>query len=511
VTTSAGSGTCTGCFTYVATTAAWCGANLDFNSAALPSGWSVSLIRSGPGLANGRLEADPVDAGAWLLAPGAPTAGTTQVTVEFDANLVQIYWGMGPQVAFETGSTFFAASSGTATYNFGLNKVTFGWQRGYSPVENQTQPGSVIRIDTLPFTYGTYHHRIDVTNAGSAYAITTSGGQFVARSSVGPVSGFSIGAITRFGLGVYTTSDASFWVDNLRISCQTTQTAPTVALVSPNSGPLAGGTSVTLTGTNFMAGAVVTIGGNALTNVTVVSSTSITGTTPAGTVGAKDVVVTTIAGSGTCTGCFSYVAPPAVPTVTSVIPNSGVLAGGTSVTLTGTNFVAGATATIGGTAVTNVTVVSSTSITGATPAGTAGAKNVVVTTSAGSGTCTGCFTYTTAALPTFAMTSANYRETDDLPGAVARELGSSYRMADWNDLVSYSGTMESFLNGLGIATGELVLLTYNGLRFDGGTRHYFLARGTAHAGAMVYDQFGSSAWLGSWYGYSGLRVMARLR
>ena len=306
VTTSAGSGTCTGCFTYVATTAAWCGANLDFSSGALPSGWSVSLIRSGPGLANGRLEADPVDAGAWLLAPGAPSAGTTQVTVEFDANLVEIYWGMGPQVAFETGSTFFAASSGTATYNFGLNKVTFVWQRGYSPVENQTQPGSVIRIDTLPFTYGTYHHRIDVTNAGSAYAITTSGGQFVARSSVGAVSGFSLGAITRFGLGVYTTSDASFWVDNLKISCQATRTAPTVTLVSPNSGPLAGGTSVTLTGTNFMAGAVVAIGGNALTNVTVVSSTSITGTTPAGTAGAKDVVVTTIAGSGTCAGCFTY-------------------------------------------------------------------------------------------------------------------------------------------------------------------------------------------------------------
>jgi hypothetical protein len=113
-------------------------------------------------------------------------------------------------------------------------------------------------------------------------------------------------------------------------------------------------------------------------------------------------------------------------------------------------------------------------------------------------------------LPTFAMTSASYRESDNLPAAVTQELGSSYRMADWNDIPN-SGSVESFLNDLGITTGEIVPLTYNGSRFDGSTRHYFLQRGTAHAGALVYDQFGTSAWLGSWYGYSGLRVMATLR
>jgi len=81
---------------------------------------------------------------------------------------------------------------------------------------------------------------------------------------------------------------------------------PTVTGVRPTSGPLAGGTNVTLTGTDFVAGATATVGGAALTNVVVVSGTSITGTTPAGTTGAKDVVVTTSGGSGTCTGCFTY-------------------------------------------------------------------------------------------------------------------------------------------------------------------------------------------------------------
>ncbi|MGH9195526.1 MAG: phospholipase D-like domain-containing protein, partial [Acidimicrobiia bacterium] len=55
---------------------------------------------------------------------------------------------------------------------------------------------------------------------------------------------------------------------------------PTVTNVSPSSGPTAGGTNVTITGTNFVAPATVTFGGTAATSVVVVSATSITATTP---------------------------------------------------------------------------------------------------------------------------------------------------------------------------------------------------------------------------------------
>ncbi|HEY33294.1 MAG TPA: hypothetical protein G4O10_09370, partial [Dehalococcoidia bacterium] len=41
--------------------------------------------------------------------------------------------------------------------------------------------------------------------------------------------------------------------------------APTVTSISPTSGPAAGGTSVTITGTNFVNGATVTIGGASAT------------------------------------------------------------------------------------------------------------------------------------------------------------------------------------------------------------------------------------------------------
>src|SRR5262249_16856205 len=56
---------------------------------------------------------------------------------------------------------------------------------------------------------------------------------------------------------------------------------PFVSSLTPNNGPTAGGTAVTITGTNFVAGATVTFGGTAATNVVVVNSTTITATTPA--------------------------------------------------------------------------------------------------------------------------------------------------------------------------------------------------------------------------------------
>ena len=85
-------------------------------------------------------------------------------------------------------------------------------------------------------------------------------------------------------------------------------------------------------------------------------------------------------------GAYEYDgAVPAAPTVTSVSPSVGSSAGGTSITITGTDL-AGATAvTIGGTAV-NFAVVSSTSITTTTPAHNAGAVSIEVTTVGGTAT-----------------------------------------------------------------------------------------------------------------------------
>ncbi len=173
--------------------------------------------------------------------------------------------------------------------------------------------------------------------------------------------------------------------------------APTVTSVSPNSGSIDGGTAVTITGANFVSGATLTVGGTAATDVTVVSSTSITATTPAHSAGAANVVVTNSDGqSGALSSGYTYGNP--APTVTAVSPNSGPASGGTAVTITGNNFQAGAAVSFGGTAATNVTVATSTSITATTPAEAAGTVNVVVTNSdSQSGTLSNGFTYTSLA------------------------------------------------------------------------------------------------------------------
>ena len=83
--------------------------------------------------------------------------------------------------------------------------------------------------------------------------------------------------------------------------------------MSPNSGSTTGGTAVTITGTNFTAGATVTFGATAATNVVVVNSTTITVTTPAGSAGAVTVTVTNPGGqSGSLASAYIYIAPPTV-------------------------------------------------------------------------------------------------------------------------------------------------------------------------------------------------------
>jgi hypothetical protein len=67
---------------------------------------------------------------------------------------------------------------------------------------------------------------------------------------------------------------------------------PVISNVSPSKGPAAGGTTVTITGTDFVAPMAVTFDGLSATNVNVTSPTTITCTTPAHPLGPVNVVVT---------------------------------------------------------------------------------------------------------------------------------------------------------------------------------------------------------------------------
>jgi hypothetical protein len=73
-------------------------------------------------------------------------------------------------------------------------------------------------------------------------------------------------------------------------------THPTISNVEPNAGNISGGTLIKLTGSRFVKGATVTIGGNPATGVTVDSDTQLTAITPAGTAGPVTVMVTNLDG-----------------------------------------------------------------------------------------------------------------------------------------------------------------------------------------------------------------------
>ena len=166
---------------------------------------------------------------------------------------------------------------------------------------------------------------------------------------------------------------------------------PTVTAVTPASGLSTGGTSVIIAGTNFCGITGITIGGVACRSFGATSSTSASCLVPPGVSGPASVVVTTASGSNAANTLFSYTQPP--PTVTAVSPANGPAAGGTAITLTGTNFTHVTGITVGGQACASFTVTSATSATCTTPAGTAGSASVVVTTAGGSNATNRLFTY----------------------------------------------------------------------------------------------------------------------
>ena len=176
---------------------------------------------------------------------------------------------------------------------------------------------------------------------------------------------------------------------------------PTVTSVSPRSGPMTGGTEVTITGTNLANVTAISFGTAEVTNLISASDTQLVVLSPAGSVfGPVNVIVTTSGGTSTASPAdgFFYTAVGAVqPLVSSISPKFGSPGGGTLVTITGTGFdpTAAATVYFGASAATSVNVVSTTTITAVSPPGTIGAVNVNVVTLGGTSPSTpaSVFTY----------------------------------------------------------------------------------------------------------------------
>ena len=193
--------------------------------------------------------------------------------------------------------------------------------------------------------------------------------------------------------------DAIRWLYGDGGNTCTPSSAPSVTGISLPSGPTTGGTSVTINGSNFQAGATVTIGGVSTTGVSVTSSSSITATTGPHAPATVDVVVTNPdSQSGTLSGGFTYVCA-SVPTAT--VSGGRVICSGSSAqvgaTLTGSppwnltwsdGFVQSGITTSPATRIvtpTSTTIYAVTSVTSASCAGTSsGSASVSVQACVGS-------------------------------------------------------------------------------------------------------------------------------
>ncbi|MEU2792204.1 IPT/TIG domain-containing protein [Streptomyces sp. NPDC007100] len=172
---------------------------------------------------------------------------------------------------------------------------------------------------------------------------------------------------------------------------------PAVTAIGTTTGPGAGGTAVTLTGTALDDGFVLF--GNDRAATTSCTDTRCTATTPGGS-GTVPVTVVTPGGAAGAPEGFAYTgpppAPPAAPVVTGLNVRGGPARGGTPVYVLGTGL-AGGTVSFGGAPAAHVSCgeafCSSTS-----PAG-AGTVHVTVTTAGGTSATVDAdrFTYTDAA------------------------------------------------------------------------------------------------------------------
>ncbi|GAB4003699.1 IPT/TIG domain-containing protein [Nocardioides ultimimeridianus] len=160
--------------------------------------------------------------------------------------------------------------------------------------------------------------------------------------------------------------------------------APSVTAVRPSSGPVAGGTRVTLSGTGLAKATAVTFGGVKGTRLHVTSTRQVEVTTPRHAAGKVAVRVITGSGASAVTSAsrFTFVKPPVF---SAMSPSSGGTAAGTHVVLTGANLATTSYVSFGAARLTP-TSVSGTSVRVTAPGHIPGSVQVAIVTTGGRST-----------------------------------------------------------------------------------------------------------------------------
>jgi len=198
-------------------------------------------------------------------------------------------------------------------------------------------------------------------------------------------------------------------------------TPPAASSISPTTGSVSGGDTITISGSGFSGNLKVKINGVYSPSVSVVNDTTLTFVTPvSATPGVYSVVVEDDYGqTSTVSNAFTYRLPD--PVLTSISPTAGPMGGSTTITITGTGFVNnpdGATwyrVSVGGVSASNIAYVNSTTLTAVTPAGTIGIKDVAVSSS---------YTYTVTLANSYTYNAQSYAFTNTALNLSKEEAGT---------------------------------------------------------------------------------------
>lgn len=332
-----------------------------------------------------------------------PVAGPVSVSVSTNSTAnpltLALSGGAATSVAVST-----AASHGVATASGTSISYTpaagFAGEDSFSYTATNTagtsSPGTVTvtvnPVVPLPPTIGavtTGNRQASVSftppanNGGSSitsYTVTSTPGNFTGSGSNSPITVSGLNNGTAYTFRVTATNAIGTGNASAASSPATPSAVPVISGVSPNRGPVGGGTSVTITGSGFLTATGLKFGNTAAVGMTILNDTQITATSPAGSPGTVDITVTVPGATSAISAAdrFTYVAAPVVSSISTA---TGPTSGGTHVTITGTGFTSATVVTFGAAAA-GFTVNSDTQITATSPAGT-GTVNIQVTTPGG--------------------------------------------------------------------------------------------------------------------------------
>ena len=358
-------------------------------------GWGGAIYNIGDStlsISNSTLSNNSAPYGTWAgVAGGAIYNSSSGAIAIANSTLSNNTSGAGGAIS-STGTGNITISNSTLSNN---SATLYGGGAIYIYNTNNPRPTLTISNSTLSNNSVTTNGRFGgaIYNDGAILSISNSTLSNNSATSASAIrgGGFFVNTIFANGTGVQFDVGGVTGTNNL-VTSGTYSWATTVSRASLNLGLLQnnGGSTQTIA---ILSGSMAIGAGDA----TISNAAPISG---------KDQRGYSRSSTAPSIGAFEFngAAPAPAPTITSISPVTGSAAGGTTITITGTDFTGATAVTIGGIAASSFTVVNSTTITAVTPAHAAGAAGVEVTTATGTNVANSLFTY--AATTTTALTSS---------------------------------------------------------------------------------------------------------